>query len=535
MSTHPEGAVGSPTGPPAGAERPWWEPELTRRREFAEGLGGPEAIERHHDAGRLTARERIEALVDPGSWRETGVLTGRGDYDEHHRLVRVTPSSVVAGVGAVQSRALAVVAEDFTVRGGSSEATSPDKWQYVERLALEYRMPLVRLVDTAGGSVALLKQSGGSRSRGFPSWPVADLLATVPVVGVAMGAAAGLGAVRVVCSHFSVMVAGRSYVFAAGPRVVKAAVGEDVSAEELGGATMHVRRSGMVDNEASSELEALDQVRAFLSYLPPSVHELPPVADCDDPADRADEWLATAIPRDGRKPYAVRAVLDSVFDSGSVFEIGRYHGRSQVTALARLDGHPVAVLANDPKQWGGALTADSAEKLMRFVDLADTFHLPVVNLMDQPGTFVGSAAESRGTVRVGLRAALAIEQSRVPWATVFIRRAFGLAGSAYGPLGRHVNWRVAWPTAHWGSIPIAGGVESAYRREIESSPDPEATRRQLYAELAHLEDPFLTAERFGINDIIDPRTTRATLCEWVRGAYRLLPEQLGVSRRTTRC
>lgn len=511
-----------------------WETELKRRQEFADALGGEANIARQHAHGRGTARERLDDLLDADSWREVGRFTGKGVYGEDHSLISVTPANVVTGVGKIHDRDVAVVAEDFTVRGGSSEATSPDKWQYIERFALRYRMPLVRLVETAGGSINLLKQSGGTKIPGYPHWPLPDILGHVPVAAIAMGSAAGLGAVRVICSHFSVMVAGTSFVFAGGPAVVKPGVGEDVTKEELGGASVHARGSGVADNEASSEEDALEQVRTFMSYMPSSVFELPPVIDSSDDPGRRDERLADAVPTQKRRAYNMRRIIESIFDEGSVFEIGRYNGRSQITCLARLDGHPVAVLANDPIHLGGALTAESAEKIIRFADMADAFNIPVVNLVDQPGTYVGSKAEAKGTVRKGIRAAMAIEQASVPWATVFVRRAFGLAGSAYAPLTKLTNWRIAWPTAYWGSIPVEGGVEAAYKKEIEASDDPQALRDELVSELEYLENPFLTAEKFGVNDIIDPRDTRPILCDWVRQAYRVLPEGVGPKRTTLR-
>lgn len=524
-----------PDNPAAGADprRPW-EGEIEARTSFALGLGGEENVARQHERGRKTARERLELMLDQESWREIGRFTGQGVYGEDHSLTKVTPANVITGIGKIEDRDVAVVTEDFTIRGGSSEATSPEKWQYIERYALNYRLPLVRLVETAGGSINLLKQSGGTKIPGYPHWPLIDILGHVPVAAVAMGSAAGLGAVRVICSHFSVMVAGSSYVFAGGPPVVKAGVGEDVTKEELGGASVHARGSGVADNEATSEEDALQQVRTFLSYLPTSVFEIPPVLSSEDEPSRRDEFLADAVPEAKRRAYNMRKILASVFDKDSLFEIGKFNGRSSITCLARLDGHPVAVLANDPAHLGGSLTAESGEKIIRFVDMADTFNLPIINLVDQPGTFVGSKAEAKGTVRKGVRAAMAMEQASVPWATVFVRRAFGLAGGAYAPLTKMTNWRIAWPSAYWGSIPIEGGVEAAYAREISASEEPQLLRDRLVGELKYLENPFLTAEKFGINDIIDPRETRPILCDWVKQAYRILPEQVGPKRRTMR-
>lgn len=513
---------------------PWWRAELVRRTRYATEMGGADKVARQHAAGRLTARERVAYLVDLGSWQEIGMFTGVGAYDDKHQLTSVTPANVITGIGRISGREVCIVAEDFTVRGGSSEATSPEKWQYAERLALAYRMPVIRLVETAGGSVKLLKQSGATKIPGYPHWPLTELMGTVPVIGIALGAAAGLGAIRVVASHFSVMTKGTSWVFAGGPAVVKPGVGEDTSKEELGGSSVHARGSGVVDNEAADEHDALDQVKRYLSYLPGSVHEMPHRTPCTDPKDRTDEWLAEAIPAEKRRAYDMRAILATVFDADSIFEIGRYGGRSTITAFARLAGYPVAVMASDPRHLGGALTAESAEKIIRFTDMADTFHVPVVNFVDQPGTFVGTAAEAKGTVRKGVRAAMAIEQVTVPWCAVFVRRAFGLAGAAYAPVANSINWRYAWPTAYWGSIPINGGVEAAYKHEIAEATDPEQRRAELVAEYEYLENPFRTAERFGIQDVIDPVRTRPVLAAWIERAYRILPELTGPATRTMR-
>lgn len=519
---------------PADESGPWWRAELARRSRFAAEMGGADKVARQHGAGRLTARERITYLVDSGSWQEIGMFTGVGAYDNDHRLTSVTPANVVTGIGRIDGCDVCVVAEDFTVRGGSSEATSPEKWQYAERLALAYRMPVIRLVETAGGSVKLLKQAGATKIPGYPHWPLSTLLGTIPVIGIALGAAAGLGAIRVVASHFSVMTKGTSWVFAGGPAVVKPGVGEEASKEELGGSSVHAHGSGVVDNEAENEYDALDQAKRYLSYLPSSVHEIPRRGPCTDSPDRTDDRLAEVIPEQKRRAYDMRTILHSVFDRDSIFEIARFAGRSVITAFARLDGYPVAVMASDPRHLGGALTAESAEKIVRFSDTADTFHLPVINFVDQPGTFVGSAAEAKGTVRKGVRAAIAMEQVTVPWCTVFVRRAFGLAGAAYGPVANSINWRYAWPSAYWGSIPIVGGVEAAYKQEIARAPDPDERRAELIAEYEYLENPFRTAERFGIQDIIDPARTRPVLATWLERAYRLLPELVGPAARTMR-
>ncbi|GGD31600.1 propionyl-CoA carboxylase subunit beta [Microbacterium faecale] len=507
--------------------------ELHERREMAYALGGEERVVSHNERGNLTVRQRIEYLLDQGTFEEVGVLTGAAAYGEDGRVSTVTPANSVIGTGRIGGCRTMVAGDDFTVRGGSSEASIPDKWIFAETYATEHRVPLVRLVDAAGGSIKLLEKAQSTKLGGYPAWKTSELLGTVPVVGVALGPCAGLGAMKVCLSHFSVMVQGSSQVFSGGPLVVAPGVGQAVDKESLGGFRVHSRGSGVVDNDAATEEEALDQVKTFLSYMPSSVFELPPVESEPEPGDARDEALRSIIPRDRRKPYQARSVLERVLDPGSVFEIGKYWGRPMITALGRLGGRPVGILQSDPFHVGGALTADAAEKATRFVDLCDTFHLPIVSLVDQPGLYVGKQAEEQGTAREALRLMLAIEQSSVPWCVVVLRRAFGLGGGILSPTKR-ASTRVAWPSAHWGSIPIEGGVDAAHRREIAAHHDPDARRAELTEHYRQFESPFRTAERFGINDIIDPADTPGVLRNWCDEAYRLLPELIGPRAHTFR-
>ena len=513
-----------------------WKPEIeeiAKRRSVAQQQGGKESIERHHRAGKLTARERIEKLSDPGSFREYGSLAGHASYDDQGNLINFTPANVVIGSSRIEGRRVVLSADDFTVRGGSSEATRSEKWIWAETLALEMRQPLVRMVDTAGGSVKLLESMESTKLPGYPSWKFTELLGHVPVIAVAMGSVAGLGAFRVVASHFSIMVKETSHVFAAGPPLVEPATGEKVSKEDLGGYRIHTRGSGVVDNEADNEEDAFLQVRRFLSYFPSSVFELPPVLSCEDPPDRKEEELLSIIPRDRRKTYDSRRLAALVFDRGSLFEMGRWQGPSVIAMFGRLSGHSVGIMVSDPRFFGGGMDRSSAEKTIRFVDLCDTFHLPIVHLFDQPGVVIGSAAEKAGTIRYATRAIQTIAQSRVPWVSVILRRAFGVAGSAYGRQ-QDLNLRYAWPCATWGSLPIEGGIYAAHRRELAEAEDPQTILRELEARYGKLQSPFRTAERFGITDIIDPRETRAALCDWVEQAYKRLPEQMGITQRMMR-
>jgi acetyl-CoA carboxylase carboxyltransferase component len=515
-----------------------WKPELdeiARRTELAKQMGGEERVARHRDAGRLPVRERIERLLDPGSFHETGALAGRAVYKDG-ALESFTPSNFVCGRGRIENRPVVVGADDFTVRGGAADGAVGNKMGWAEKVARDLRLPLVRLVDGTGGGGSVKTNAEIKRSYVpyNPDFDVSvELLSSVPVVAAALGPVAGLGAARVAASHFSVMVRETSQLFVAGPPVVRRALGREVTKEELGGSHIHARESGAVDNEAASEDEAFAQIRRFLSYLPASVWEEPPrVTPSDDP-ERREEALLSIIPRERRRVYDARKVLALVLDQGSFFELGRFYGKAQLTGLARVDGVPVGVLANDPRSAAGALDADASEKLTRFVDLCDTFRLPVVNFVDNPGFLVGVEAERRGTIRKGVRALAAVYQASVPWASVIVRKAFGVAGAGHTNHTRG-NLRFAWPSGEWGSLPIEGGVEAAYRRQIEAAPDPDALRRELEDKLVSLRSPILTAEAFGVEEIVDPRETRPLLVDWARRAGEIVAQEKGQKRRGMR-
>jgi len=506
---------------PAGA----WEDELRElalRRQQALAMGGSDALTKLHAKGHLDARQRLDLLLDKGSFQEMGCLTGKGHYDPEGQFTRLDPSNSIIGTGRMDGRKVALSADDFSIRAGSSEASVADKWIYIERLAHQLHMPLVRLVDSAGGSVKLLMQLGGTKIPGYSSWPANEILKTVPVVGVALGSCAGLGAIKVLSSHFSVMVRGQAQVMAAGPHVVRQAYSQEVDKNDLGGHTVH-RKSALVHNEADDEADALAQVRRFLSYLPRSVYHLAPVTTPQDDPWRADDWLKDAIPRDRRKIYDPRKILSAVVDADSVFEIGRYQGGSVITALARLNGIPVGVIANDPKVQGGAMTLQAAYKMERHAKLCSLFGLPVVNFVDQPGNQTGLEAEEDGTLLGALRVGDALHECKSPWVSILIRRCFGMAGALHGPkYGEALNLRYAWPSARWGSIPIEGGVMAALKAEIDAALDPAAKRAELEAFYLNMTSPFRTAEKFGVLDIIDPRETRSILCDWVEDAWEVV-------------
>ncbi len=473
-------------------------------------------------------RERVESLLDTGSFRELGSIAGTATYDKEGKLQDFVPANFVMGRGAVDGRPVVVGGDDFTVRGGAADASIHRKQVYAEQMARELRVPMVRLVDGSGGggSVKSYQDMGRTYVPPLFGWenPL-RMLSEVPVVAAALGSVAGLGAAKVVTSHFSIMIRGTSQLFVAGPPVVAYASHEDVDKEALGGADIH-GRNGVVDNVADNEQEAFDQIRRFLSYLPANVWEVPPRSEVEDDPGRREEALLSIIPHERRKVYDARRLLALILDLGSFFEIGAGWGRSMITGLARLDAYPVGVLASDPHHAGGTLTADGSDKLRRFLDFCSTFHLPVVSFVDQPGFTVGTVAERAGTIRRGATAIASLYETRSPFFSVIVRRAFGVAGAAMVDRG-DPDLRLAWPSGDWGSLPVEGGIEAAFRRQLAEAADPQALRKQILDSLEAVRSPLRTAESFLIEEIIDPRETRPLLCEWAGLAYATLPHRLG--------
>jgi acetyl-CoA carboxylase carboxyltransferase component len=496
--------------------------ELHRRLGLAAQMGGADKLTRQRAHGKLNARERLAALVDPGSFHEIGALAGFAHYYADGALDGFQPANFLFGHASIAGRPIVATADDFTVRGGAADAALHRKLTDAERLAHEYRLPLIRMIEGTGGggSVRTLEMSGYTYIPEIPGWELMTAnLSHVPVVAMGLGPVAGLGAGRMVMAHYSLLVDGLAQMFVAGPPVV-AAAGEHRTKEELGGAALHAA-NGAVDDRVGSEAEAFLRTRWFLSYLPQSVDELPARTACSDPVTRTEDWLIGAVPRDPRRLYPVRPIVEAVVDKGSWFEIGREWGTGVVTGLARLDGWPVAVIASNPESLGGLWTAATARKVERMVDMADTFHLPLIQMVDNPGFLIGRRAEEEATIRWGSRALAAIYQSSVPWCCVVMRKTYGMAGSGHAPADRF-RWRMAWPSGDWGSLPIAGGLEAAYRAELEASDDPAARLAEIKARLERVRSPFRTAEHYGVEAIIDPRQTRAELCRFAGMAQRVL-------------
>ncbi|MEQ9122093.1 MAG: carboxyl transferase domain-containing protein, partial [Alphaproteobacteria bacterium] len=470
-----------------------WEPELEelRRREaLARRMGGPDKVKRQHDGGRLTVRERIDGIADKGSFHEIGAIAGKAEYDEAHQLKSFLPANCVFGRATVDGRPVVVCGDDFTVRGGSADATIKEKPHTAERMASELRIPIVRIIEGSGGggSVKTIETTGRANLPGGAGTSsrfdlMAANLAEVPCVALGLGSVAGLGAARLAASHYSIMTKETSAMFVAGPPVVKG-IGQDLTKQGLGGWKIQCRAGG-VDDAVDTEEEAFEKARRFLSYLPSSIDETPPRGPVEDDPNRREEMLISAIPREHRRAYKMRPIIEAVVDRGSFFEMGSMFGRSLITGLARLDGWPVALMASDPMHMAGAWTSESCLKLIRFVDMAETFHLPIVYLADCPGFQVGLEAEKAATIRHGVRAMAAINQTTTPWAAIVVRNAFGVAGGAHVHVGRYCT-RYAWPSGRWGSLPLEGGIEAAYRADIAAAEDPQAELERIETRLEAL-------------------------------------------------
>lgn len=552
-----EPGEGAPVPAPAASEDPGWGPDLRQADELRglaharlePGSDDPGVL-RQRSRGKLTCRERIELLLDAGSFREIGSLAGFSSYDDDGQVAAFTPSNHVGGRGTIEGRSTVVCADDFTSRGGHSDGSIGSKAVYLDRLAVQMRVPSVRLLDgsSGGGSVASMvprqgtaeraaaEESTGAIAAGKPrvtgpggsflpshlgSSMYARQLDTVPVVNMLLGSVVGLGAAKAVLGHFSVMVRDTAQLFVAGPPVVVQATGQDITKEDLGGWHIHCR-NGSVDNLAEDEDDAVAQTRRFLSYLPSSVYEAAPVATGSDAGDAPVEDLLGLIPRNRTTTFDIRRGIELIVDNGSFFEIGPHWGTDQVVGFARCRGFVVGVVASDSRHVnGGALTADGCDKITRHLELCDLFNIPLLNLVDNPGFAVGLDHEVAGTIRKGGEWMLAFARVSVPMFTVLMRRSFGVAGNNFAAPRADADMRIIWPSADMGGIPPEGGIEAAYKRQLAEAADPAAFRAELMARIESARGPMGPLNRFEVEEMVDPRLTRRYVCEWIEHATRI--------------
>jgi len=484
--------------------------QLHERRGKAHLGGGLEKIEAQHARGKLTARERLDLLVDEGTFNEIG-LHGRPHYSQPAMQDREAPADgVITGWGDVDGRACAIVAYDFTVMAGSMGQTGEIKVTRIREMALQKRMPLIWLLDSAG---ARIQEAAGSlfAGSGHLFREEVEMSGVVPMVAAMMGPCAAGTAYIPGLSDFVPMVVGQGAMALAGPHLVKAVTGEEIEMEDLGGAKVHCRKSGVGDLEVKDDPECIEAIKKYLSYFPSNCEQKPPVIETSDPEDRGSDALLDLIPESPRTPYDMYRVIEEIVDGGDYFDIKPKFAKSLITCFARFGGRPVGIVANQPKQLGGILDVDSADKAARFINLCDAFSIPLLFLQDVPGFMVGSKVEQQGIIRHGAKMLYAVSRATVPKITVLVRKAYGagyyvMCGRAYEP-----DLIVAWPGAEISVMGAEGAVNIIGRSAIEASGDPEATREAMLNAVRAQIDPYIAAGNAMIDDIIDPRETRRTI------------------------
>ena len=491
--------------------------DLHERRQRARLGGGEEKTARQHDAEKLTARERLELLIDEGTFTELGIH-GRPHFSQPAMREKDAPADgVVTGYGKVDGRLVAVCAYDFTVMAGSMGMTGELKVTRLRELALSKRMPFIWLLDSAG---ARIQEAAGSLFAGSGHLFREEVIMSgvIPQVAALMGPCAAGTAYIPGLADFVPMVKGRGSMALAGPHLTKAVTGEDVTQEELGGSKIHTRISGVGDLEVKSDEDCIEAIKDYLSYFPRNCEEQPPRREPADPIDRMDEELLDVLPESPRKPYDMYDVIRRIVDDGEWFDMKPRFARTIITCFTRMGGMPVGIVANQPKQLGGILENDSADKAARFINLCDAFNVPLLFLQDVPGFMVGSKTEHAGIIRHGAKMLYAISRATVPKVTVVIRKAYGagyyvMNGKAYEP-----DQIYAWPSAEISVMGAEGAVNIIGRSAIEASDDPEAMRETMLNAIREQIDVYIAAGNALIDDVIDPRETRPRIISALRMA-----------------
>jgi acetyl-CoA carboxylase carboxyltransferase component len=496
--------------PPTSLLRPLVEDLQARRASIRLG-GGEEKIAAQHAREKLTARERIALLVDDGTFEEMGIHARPHFSQRAMDGVEAPADGVITGYGKVDGRLTAVCAYDFTVMAGSMGMTGEIKVTRLRELALTKRIPFVWLLDSAGARV---QEAAGAMFAGSGHLFREEVVMSgvIPQVAALMGPCAAGTAYIPGLADFVPMVKGRGSMALAGPHLVKAAVGEDVTQEELGGSRVHCRKSGVGDMEAADDEECIAQIKRYLSFMPQNCEERPPIRAAVDPIDRREEELLDVLPESNRKPYDMYEVIRRIVDDGEYFDIKGQWAKTIITCLARFGGRPAGIVANQPKQLGGILDNDSADKAARFVNLCNAFGIPLVFIQDVPGFMVGTKVEAAGIIRHGAKMLYAVANATVPKITVITRKAYGagyyvMNGRAYEP-----DLIVAWPSAEISVMGAEGVVEIAFRKQVDAAEDPQAKKAELIEGFRKIFDVYIAAGNDLIDDVIDPRETRETIC-----------------------
>jgi propionyl-CoA carboxylase beta chain len=485
--------------------------ELQRRREQAWLGGGKARIEAQHKRGKLTARERIELLMDENSFEEFDMYVEHRCADFGMEKTKIPGDGVVTGWGTVNGRTVYVFAKDFTVFGGSLSEAHARKITKIQDMALQNRAPIVGLFDAGGARI----QEGVAALGGYGEVFLRNVLASgvVPQISVIMGPCAGGDVYSPAMTDFIFMVKDTSYMFVTGPDVVKTVTNEEVTAEELGGAKVHTTRSSIADRAYENDLEALLQMRRLMDFLPSNNTSGVPEMPTRDSPDRYEMGLDTLIPDSANKPYDIKELIVKVADEGDFFEIQEAFARNIVTGFARMEGRTVGFVANQPMVLAGVLDADASRKAARFVRFCDCFAIPIVTFVDVPGFLPGTAQEYGGLIKHGAKLLFAYSEATVPKVTVITRKAYG---GAYDVMSsKHIRGDVnyAWPSAEIAVMGAKGAAEILYRSELK---DPEKIAARIKEYQDRFANPFVAAERGYVDEVIKPHTTRKRLCRALR-------------------
>jgi len=484
--------------------------KLQKLKQDALQGGGEKRVQKQHQMGKLTARERLDLLLDPGSFQELGMFVKHQVSDMGMADKRFPGDAVITGFGTIDGRQVAVYAQDFTVLGGTFSEMHARKIVALQDLALEAGAPIIGLMDSGGARI----QEGIRGLAGYGSMFTRNALSSgvIPQISVMLGPTAGGSVYAPALTDFVIMVRNTSYMFLTGPEVVKAVTGEDVTTEELGGAMVHNAHSGVAHFLAENESHALNMVRLLLSYLPQNNTEDPPLAVCTDPPDRQDESLLSIVPAAEDQSYNVKQVIQAVVDYGTFMEVQPYFARNAVVGFARLDGHVVGIVANQPAFLAGVLDIDASDKITHFIRICDAFNIPIITFVDTPGFLPGVNQEHYGVIRHGAKIIYAYVEATVPKISIVLRKAMGGAYIAMSSKAMRSDLAFAWPTAQIAVMGAEGAVRILHRKDLARAEDPDRMEAEFVQEYREtFFNPYIAAELGFIDDIIDPRETRPRL------------------------
>ena len=481
--------------------------ELERRRANARLGGGQARIDAQHKRGKLTARERIELLMDDGSFEELDMYVEHRSTDFGMEKTKIPGDGVVTGWGTINGRVIYVFAKDFTVFGGSLSETHARKITKIQDMALQNRAPIIGLFDAGGARI----QEGVAALGGYGDVFLRNTLSSgvIPQISVIMGPCAGGDVYSPAMTDFIFMVRDTSYMFVTGPDVVKTVTNETVTAEELGGAKVHTTRSSIADHAYDNDVECLLQMRRLMDFLPAHNQAGVPALPTRDSADRMEASLDTLIPDNPNKPYDIKELIGKVVDEGDFFEIQEAFARNIVTGFARMEGRTVGIVANQPMVLAGVLDSDASRKAARFVRFCDCFEIPILTFVDVPGFLPGTAQEYGGLIKHGAKLLFAFAEATVPKITVITRKAYGGAYDVMSSKHIRGDLNYAWPSAEIAVMGAKGAVEILYRAEAG---DPEKIKARIEEYQKRFGNPFVAAERGYIDEVILPRNTRRRLC-----------------------